>query len=310
MFRKSKGGKKGYPPSFGNGVSAPKGKGKGGWRLYWIEPGRLSEDEDKFGEPNQAIPEESALQTTDLHAEDPGETAVFPEVSESDGEFGRFETYFLQQEKTDVIWETGGAMLGKLLYAEGGLVDSGASASVCSTSWLSRWNAHAVVNRDVDKKNFRFGDGMAVTRIGYCVLKFHLADADDLQSSVYLELTASVVTGVTPLLISPIALKEWKCSIDSANSSLLVRGLSIKGRSSHSGHLFVKMIPAKARENGNVNSSSNSTAGAKPIGLFAAQSSLSENMPVGGNEEDTFAIGTRLVWFNVPNAVVSKNCAR
>ena len=233
--------------SAGKGKSgkSPKG-GKGGWKVFWVD-----------------YPEEEAALETNVVSEQSNESFVTvsdgqaPDVSVAEplGEGIEFEeccydeygwcgdAFVLDEVITCDLWKTS-SLATQELYRQGGLIDSGASVSVCSQKWLKQWDSCCTVTvGPASNRIFRFGDGPARESKGVSLLQRSLVCIEDESCKVDASFPAEVIEGNIPLLIAYATLCSWKCGLDFGAASLLIKGKTLRLGVSASGHAYVKMIP-------------------------------------------------------------------
>ena len=138
------------------------------------------------------------------------------------------------------------AMEGQnLMY---GMIDSGASLTVCGSERYDRWMKGKKDNGlQVSDKQFRFGDGRIVQSIGRTALHVNIPSGDT--GTATIRLHADVVVGKVPLLISYGSLHRAKCVMGFYQTKISFENTSIKLRASPRGHIYIPMLRGDQERN-------------------------------------------------------------
>ena len=124
-----------------------------------------------------------------------------------------------------------------------GMIDSGASVTVCGSEWIDKWLPVTTArNWTPGTKRFRFGDGRNVMSEGCVVLYARLTDTMN-SSGVVIRLRTDIVNGSLPLLISFSSLHLTKCGINFEQMVLIRGNATTPLWASKSGHIFVNLQP-------------------------------------------------------------------
>ena len=128
-----------------------------------------------------------------------------------------------------------------------GMIDSGASATVCGISWYKQWiDSNDEVKLRRSDKQFRFGDGRVVRSLGSITLAVQTRATDG--KNVVFQLHSDVVPGMVPLLISYGSLHKARCILDFFSNELRIGNQSIILKATPRGHLYLPMTPSQEKE--------------------------------------------------------------
>ena len=120
-----------------------------------------------------------------------------------------------------------------------GVLDSGASATVCGSNWLKRFEEYnrVRVSRNFSVcKNFRFGDGVVVPSSYVCELQVFVCGKS-------MTLNCHVLESQIPLLISGDTLKAWNAVVDFAADKLIIDGEATTIYMTNTGHQCICLTP-------------------------------------------------------------------
>ena len=111
------------------------------------------------------------------------------------------------------------------------LIDSGAVTTVCGEHWINDYieNNASVSESKVDQRNFRFGDGPSIPSSRMVTFPIHMCGKD-------FSLSAYVVPGEIPLLMSRESLKDLNAAIDFKNDILKIEDKEQKLLVTNTGH--------------------------------------------------------------------------
>ena len=182
---------------------------------------------------------------SEAHQEDETEEAVVEELEYFEVEFGRCGQYALWG-SAELVGKAEDRQSVDRFYKTGGLLDSGAPASVCGMGWLTAWAGSVQELGASSGEMFRFGDGKGVRSECTICLKAFLRPYDDDAIKVYKELLIDVVPGPIPLLISYETLCDWRRKIDFVGKQIILGSDVLKTGSRKSGRVFVRMAPASS----------------------------------------------------------------
>ena len=141
------------------------------------------------------------------------------------------------------MWKSGDGGDTNELCRQGGLIDSGSSFTVRSSTWLNRRiNCDSVGLDDASVRAFRFGDGSTRWRKGVKQTHCALVCQSDVDRRIDVSFQAEVFDGSIPLPISYATLCAWKRGLSFSSSPLLVRRKTMRLGCSRACHIYVEMI--------------------------------------------------------------------
>ena len=137
--------------------------------------------------------------------------------------------------ETSTAWQCIDNSEKKLMH---GMIDSGASATVCGMSWYQQWKQSCSGQAiDSSTKQFRFGDGRVVKSLGCTTLSIKIID--DSGKVATIRLYTDIVPGNVPLLISYGSLHRAKCVLDFHKNKLWMNQFSINLKVTPRGHIYL-----------------------------------------------------------------------
>ena len=121
-----------------------------------------------------------------------------------------------------------------------GMIDSGASASVCGKQWLGKLvKGQGPITLLKSDKVFRFGDGVKITSIGYYDMQVALLSVS-ISERIAVKFRIDVIPGEIPMLIAYKALYDWRCSINFHTNVLSLQDQQLALQKTNTGHIFIK----------------------------------------------------------------------
>ena len=129
-----------------------------------------------------------------------------------------------------------------------GMIDSGASATVCGVEWYQSWcNDREMQKLMPSDKQFKFGDGKIFKSLGHVILAVKVPANNG--GEITFRLLTDVVAGKVPLLISHGSLCRAKCVLDFNKSELMCDGKPVALKVTPRGHIYLPMLPSVDAQN-------------------------------------------------------------
>ena len=149
-------------------------------------------------------------------------------------------SYKSNYKRRDEVWEVEEELYLTLADEAGirGVLDTGASSTVCGTEWLRRYEEYNCVRveRRQSSKSFRFGDGESIESLFVCELTVRLCEKT-------FSLPCHVLSINVPLLLSREALKTWRAVINFAADQIEIDGKTTDIHLTSTGHSVIDLSP-------------------------------------------------------------------